>query len=84
MRLAGELAARLGVCTKECSDEITAALTKLGFSLACPISAQEMYGVILNDKKRNCTRIDLILPYEIGDCRIYPMTLDELKEALAI
>ena len=37
---------------------------------------------MLRDKKRKGGTIDLILPYAIGDCRIYPVTIEQLKEIM--
>lgn len=82
IHMAGQTAAKLGICSKECSHDITNALLKLGFSLDCPYSAEELYEVMLRDKKRKGGTIDLILPYAIGDCRIYPVTIEQLKEIM--
>lgn len=82
MSMAGEASARLGLCSGECSAEITSALARLGFSLDCPYGREELFRAMLQDKKRKSNTIDLILPYAVGDCRICPMSLDELKEVL--
>lgn len=84
MDMAAKTAARLELCSRDCCNEISAALTKLGFSLNCPYSMKDLFQVMLQDKKRRDNIIDLILPYAIGDCKIYPITLDQLKEVLSI
>lgn len=78
--IAGQFAARLGLCSKECSEELTSALETLGFDLTCPYNAEILYSVMLRDKKRRGNTIDVILPYAIGDCRIHKITVDELKK----
>lgn len=82
MHLAGQTAAKLELCDETCSRDITDALLKLGFSLDCPYSMEELYQVMLRDKKRKGNHIDLILPYAIGDCRIYPVTIEQLQEII--
>lgn len=81
--MAGKTSAKLGFCNESCSKEISSALIKLGFSLDCPYDPEELFRIMLQDKKRKNNTIDLILPYEIGDSRICPMTLDQLKEVLS-
>ena len=39
-----------------------------------------LYQIMLRDKKRRGNTIDLILPFEIGDCRIYPVAIEKLEE----
>lgn len=78
MHMAGLAAKKLGLCDKECSDAITSALLTLGFSLDHSFTNDELLKVMLKDKKRKGRIIDLILPFSIGDCRIYPMDIDKL------
>lgn len=80
MNIAGKVSCRLGLCSETCSEEITAALQTLGFDLACPYPMDALYRVMLRDKKRRGNTIDLILPFEIGDCRIYPVAIEKLEE----
>lgn len=83
INLAGLCAYKLGLCSKNCSQEITSALESLGFDLNCPYPMEALYQVMLQDKKRKGDQIDLILPYEIGDCRIYTMSLEKLHTLLS-
>ena len=80
MHIAGQFAARLGLCSSECSEKITKALKSLGFDLSCPYDAETLYNRMLRDKKRRGDMIDVILPFEIGDCRIHNISIEELKE----
>lgn len=79
MHIAGQFAASLELCSPECSQELTSALESLGFDLTCPYDAETLYNRMLRDKKRRGDMIDLILPFEIGDCRIHKITINELK-----
>lgn len=80
MHIAGRFSARLGLCSMECSNDITRALKSLGFDLTCPYDTESIYNIMLRDKKRRGEMIDVILPFEIGDCRIHKITIDNLKE----
>ncbi|MDY5987502.1 3-dehydroquinate synthase [Sporofaciens sp. SGI.106] len=80
MSIAGKVSCQLGLCSEACSEEITAALQTLGFDLTCPYPMDTLYQIMLRDKKRRGNTIDLILPFEIGDCRIYPVAIEKLEE----
>lgn len=82
MHLAASIAARIGFCTEDCAHEISQSLLKLGFSLDCPYSKEELLPVVLLDKKRKGESIDFILPKEVGCCEIYPVKIKELEEFL--
>ncbi len=82
MDMAGKTAYKLGLCSESVSREITSALTSLGFPLECPYPAKQLYKVMLQDKKRRGNTIDLILPYSVGDCRIYPVQIEGLRKIL--
>ena len=55
-------------------------LDKEGLPTGCDFSAKELTEAALNDKKRKGDEIDLILPYSIGDSRIYSIPVSELEE----
>ena len=78
MHLAGTSAHKLGVCDERCCRSITDTLRSLGFSLDCPYPKEQMVHAMLTDKKRKGDSIDLILPYAVGDCRIYPLPVRDL------
>ncbi len=80
MHFAGLFSAKLGLCTQECQEELTHALKRLGFDLSCPCDTKDLYGAMLHDKKRRGNMIDVILPIEIGDCRIHKMPLETFEE----
>lgn len=82
MNMAASIAARIGYCTSKCAHQIQQSLLKLGFSLDCPYSKEELLPVVLLDKKRKGDIIDFILPKEIGCCEIYPVKIKDLEEFL--
>ena len=45
-------------------------------------AANEIYDALLTDKKRRGGNISVILPRAIGDCMLYDMPVEDLKELL--
>lgn len=82
MHMAASIAANIGFCSMDDAEQITKALSDLGFSLDCPYTKKELLPVILLDKKRKGDMIDFILPKSIGCCEIYPVKIKELEEFL--
>lgn len=65
------------------SDELAdflAMLSSYGFSTDCIFSAGELASVALSDKKRAGGEITLIMPYAIGDSRLYRVPVDSLED----
>lgn len=67
------------------TDPITKVVKDYGFETDCPFTADELYSVILSDKKRSGSNITLVLPKEIGLCTLEKMpatqVLDLMKKA---
>jgi len=72
-------AAADGTCQRECSEEITDVLQRFSLPVQFEGSFEDMYRIILSDKKRQGNQISLIVPEEIGRCVIRKGTLDEMK-----
>ena len=53
-----------------------------GFETECPYSAQELYSVILSDKKRSGSDITLVLPKQIGACTLEKMPASQVLELM--
>ena len=51
-------------------------------SSASSSSANEIYDALLSDKKRRGGKITVILPRAVGDCMLYDMPVEDLKELL--
>ena len=64
------------------TDVITKVVKDYGFETECPFSADELYGVILSDKKRSGADITLVLPKEIGACTLEKMPAAQVLELM--
>jgi 3-dehydroquinate synthase len=65
------------------SAEIAAALRALRLPLHCPYAAEQLAEIALTDKKRRGEHINLVLPEDIGKCRIYPLPIEQLLPLIA-
>lgn len=64
------------------TDVITKAVKDYGFETGCPYSANELYSVILSDKKRSGADITLVLPRQIGACTLEKMPAGQVLELM--
>lgn len=80
MVIAARIAPLCGLC--DVSDELSAMLVEYGFDIACPYSARDVYDALLSDKKRRGGKISVVLPRSVGDCMLYDMPVEDLKELL--
>ena len=64
------------------TDIITKVVKDYGFETGCPYSAQELFSVILSDKKRSGSDITLVLPKEIGKCTLEKMPAAQVLELM--
>ncbi len=64
------------------TDIITKVVKDYGFDTRCPYSADELYSVILSDKKRSGADITLVLPKEIGACTLERMPAGQVLELM--
>jgi 3-dehydroquinate synthase len=64
------------------TETITDVVRNYGFETACPYSADELYSVILSDKKRSAGDITLVLPREIGKCMLEKMPATQVLELM--
>ena len=64
------------------TDVITKAVKDYGFETGCPYSADELYSVILSDKKRSGADITLVLPRQIGACTLEKMPAGQVLELM--
>lgn len=71
-----------GICPKACADEIYALLRQYGLPTQTAYPADALLSAIHSDKKRTGTRITLILPEEIGKCRLENMPLPDMNAFL--
>ncbi len=64
------------------TDVIAKAVKDYGFETGCPYSADELYSVILSDKKRSGADITLVLPRQIGACTLEKMPAGQVLELM--
>lgn len=64
------------------TDAITKVVKDYGFETDCPFKADELYSVILSDKKRSGADITLVLPKEIGACTLEKMPASQALELM--
>ena len=72
-------AVALGLCAEEELSELIDIIRSASLPTECDFSAEELYAVATSDKKRAGDRIKLVLPYGIGDCRLYEIKVSELR-----
>jgi 3-dehydroquinate synthase len=77
--IATKIAVYLNICPQKDLDEIITLLQSVSLPTECQYSASELYSVASTDKKRSGGSINLILPYGIGNCKIYKVSLNELE-----
>lgn len=64
------------------SEELSSLLLRYGFDISCEYSAEELYDVMLSDKKRRGGNITLVLPRSIGNCELLTLSVDEFYDKL--
>lgn len=64
------------------TEVITKVVKDYCFETNCPYSADELYNVILSDKKRSGADITLVLPKEIGACTLEKMPAGQVLELM--
>lgn len=80
--IATRIAVRLKLCPEQDLNEVISLLQSVGLPTKCQYSASELYSVASADKKRSGDAISLILPYGIGNCKIYKTEICELESLI--
>lgn len=80
MVVAARIAPLCGLC--DVADELADLLVRYGFDITAGYSANEIYDALLSDKKRRGCKISVVLPRAVGDCVLYDMPVEDLKELL--
>lgn len=68
-----------GLCSAETRDAVIALLQRYGLPTECPYPADMLLGALSADKKIFWTRLNLVVPTDIGACRLLPVGVDELS-----
>ncbi len=82
MAIVSRAAANMGVCSRETAERIEKILQKFGLPTATEYPAEVLLFGMLSDKKRSGDSINLILPENIGACRIQKTPVAELPAIL--
>lgn len=76
-------AASEGICTPECAERIIRCLRRFGLPTETEYGLDELYDIMLSDKKRSGDSVSIIVPEKIGACRVEPMPVARAKEFFA-
>lgn len=69
-----------GVCPDECAGRIVALLEGFGLPTKTDADIDALYSHMLSDKKRLGGAVNLIVPEEIGRCRVLPLPVEDARE----
>lgn len=79
MCIVARAAAAEGYCSNEVRNRIIHTVKRFGLPDETVYDAQALFHSALSDKKRSGSHVDLIVPFEIGDCRITPMEISQIQ-----
>ncbi|MGN0659193.1 MAG: 3-dehydroquinate synthase [Emergencia sp.] len=82
MAMMAEISARQGWCSRDTAEAIIRILNLYEFDLSVAQSRDVLYDIMKADKKRKGHYIDIVVPEEIGKCRLQRLTTEELGEIL--
>ena len=68
-----------GLCSEAVYEDIKNILNRFSLPSATSLSAQSLAENALSDKKRFGGAINLIIPLKIGQCKLHPVSVNELK-----
>ena len=80
MVIATRIAENLGICRQGTYREVEKMLEKFGLPIKYDITAEELCEAALSDKKRQSSKLALVLPEKIGKCVLYDVDVANLKE----
>ena len=63
-------------------DRLKDCLTKCDLPLETTFSSDELYSVMLSDKKIDGAKINLVIPLKIGEAVLHKVSTKELKDIL--
>ncbi len=77
-------AVKMGLCTQSELEDVESMLRSYGLPTECPYGAKELSDIALSDKKRDGGSMTLIMPYGIGDSRLYRVNVSELENIFSL
>ena len=72
-----------GICPSKDLTELLAMLRAEGLPTDCPYSARELSAAALTDKKRMGDTLTMVVPFGIGQSRLYPIPVETLTDFIA-
>lgn len=78
MALITRSAASMGLCPASLPGEVEALLISYGLPTSVPFGAEVLAQAALSDKKRSGARLHLVVPHDLGDCRLVDVPADGL------
>lgn len=72
--------AQMGLCPETVCGEILSVLQRFGLPTTVSYAPQELLTYTLSDKKRSGSIVKLIVPRQIGQCDIVPVSVDALLD----
>ena len=82
MYYVGKISNKMGYLSDGELEEIKSILKLYNLPTECPFTPDEIYRVAVSDKKVGSSGINLVLPYSIGDTKLYRVGMDELPKIL--
>lgn len=73
-------AANMGICGGDCAEKIEALVRAYGLPTRSPYGARELTEKALSDKKRRGGTIGVVVPTEIGACRVEKIPVEKLYD----
>lgn len=83
MAIIARSAEKNGLCDSICVDDTIKLITKFGLPTGTAFSANDIAGVIENDKKRKGGSITLVLPEKTGKCILKKYPIEETENFVA-
>ncbi|MBQ2324193.1 MAG: 3-dehydroquinate synthase, partial [Oscillospiraceae bacterium] len=82
MSMIARAALHRGICKADTLDRLLSILQRYQLPTETAYSAQELYRAALNDKKLSGGTLELVVPEEIGRCRLEMIAADEIPSWL--
>lgn len=73
----------LGICRESELDEVISLFKSYNLPTSSPFGAKELADIAMGDKKRAGGHITLVMPYAIGDSRLYKVPVESLEDIFA-
>ena len=83
MAIISRASASLGYCPEDEAEEVCEVLRLHGLPTECEFGARELAEIALSDKKRSGGKINLIVPFGIGNSKILETDISDLEDFFA-